>query len=171
MRVEIVLGDITEMGVDGIVNPANTQLKMSGGVAYAIRSKGGEEIQREADGIGPIDVGEAVVTSAGRLRAKFVVHAATMEPDLRTDEETIRSATRNAMKRAVEHGMRSLAFPALGTGVGGFPMERAARVMLEEVSRFKDDPNSPESVLFVLYSPVDLSTFKRGVHGKTVESQ
>ena len=165
MKVEIVLGDITELGVDGIVNPANTGLQMGGGVAYAIRRKGGESIQREADEIAPIEVGEAAVTSAGRLNAKFVIHAATMELDLETDEGKIRSAARNAMKRAIEHGMRSVAFPALGTGVGGFPLERAARVMMEEVSRFKDDPNAPESVVLVLYTPDDLEAFKRGIYG------
>ncbi len=166
MKVEIVLGDITELGVDGIVNAANNHLKMGGGVAYAIRKKGGEEIQKEADGLAPIEVGEAVVTGAGRLKARYVIHAATMGLDLETDEEKIRSAARNAMNRAIEYRMKTVAFPALGTGVGGFPMEGAARVMLEEVSRFKDHPGAPESVLFVLYTPRDLEAFKKGVRGE-----
>jgi O-acetyl-ADP-ribose deacetylase (regulator of RNase III) len=166
MKVEIVLGDITELGVDGIVNAANDHLQMGGGVAGAIRRKGGEDIQREANEIGPIEVGEAVVTGAGRLNAKFVIHAATMGLDQETDEEKIRSAAQNAMKRVVEHGMKSVAFPALGTGVGGFSMEKAARIMLEEVGKFKDDPRAPESVLFVLYTPGDLAAFKRGIYGE-----
>jgi O-acetyl-ADP-ribose deacetylase (regulator of RNase III) len=165
MKIEIILGDITELGVDAIVNAANSELQMGGGVAFAIRRKGGEEIQREADTIGPIEVGEAAVTSAGRLKAKHVIHAATMGPDLETDEEKIRSAARNAMKRAIENGMKSVAFPALGTGVGGFSMERAARIMLEEVGKFRDDPKAPEFVLFVLYTPKDLVDFKRGIYG------
>jgi O-acetyl-ADP-ribose deacetylase (regulator of RNase III) len=171
VKVEIVQGDLTEIGAEAIVNAANSQLQMGGGVAYAIRFKGGEVIQREADEIGPIEVGEAAVTGAGRLRANHVIHAAVMGLDLVTDEEKIRMATRNAMKRAVELRVDSVAFPALGTGVGKFPMEQAARIMLEEVSRFRDDPGAPSVVIFVLYTREHLESFRRGIYGEEKEAQ
>lgn len=126
--------DITTLAVDAIVNAANTHLWMGGGVAGAIKRQGGEEIEREASRQGPIAVGEAVVTGAGRLPARAVIHAATMGPDLVTDERAIRAATRSALVRAAERRFSSIALPALGTGVGGFPLERAAAVMLEEIA-------------------------------------
>ncbi len=125
--------DITTLAVDAIVNAANTDLWMGGGVAGAIKRRGGEEIEREAVRQGPISVGEAVVTGAGRLPARAVIHAATMGPDLVTDEGAIRAATRSALALAAQRQFGSIALPALGTGVGGFPLERAAAVMLEEI--------------------------------------
>ncbi|MDQ7850519.1 MAG: macro domain-containing protein [Armatimonadota bacterium] len=125
--------DITTLAVDAIVNAANTHLWMGGGVAGAIKRQGGEEIEREAVRQGPIPVGEAIVTGAGRLPARAVIHAATMGPDLVTDERAIRAATRNALVRAAERRFGTIALPALGTGVGGFPLERAAAIMLEEI--------------------------------------
>lgn len=133
VRVEQV--DITTLAVDAIVNAANTDLWMGGGVAGAIKRRGGEEIEREAVRLGPIGVGEAVVTTAGALPARAVIHAATMGPDLQTDETAIRRATRSALARGAERGFTSVALPALGTGVGGFSLERAALIMVEEIRR------------------------------------
>ena len=152
MTFEVVQGDITELDVDAIVNAANNHLLMGGGVAGAIKRKGGKEIEEEAVQKGPIPVGEAVVTGAGKLKARYVIHAATMGLDFKTDAEKIRLATRNAMKRAVELGIRSVAFPALGTGVGGFPVREAMRIMYDEVKAFADQDIR---VIFVLYSRKD----------------
>lgn len=152
MTFEVLQGDITELDVDAIVNAANNHLLMGGGVAGAIKRKGGKEIEEEAVKKGPIPVGEAVVTGAGKLKARYVIHAATMGMDFRTDAEKIRMATRNAMKRAVELGLKSVAFPALGTGVGGFPVQDAIRIMYEEVQAFADHDIH---VIFVLYSRKD----------------
>jgi len=131
--IKVERADLTTLEVDAIVNAANTELVMGGGVAGAIKRRGGAEIEREAVKLGPIPVGEAVVTEAGKLPAKYVIHAATMAMDFQTDEGKIRLATRNSLLRAEERELRSIAFPALGTGVGGFPVREAARVMLEEI--------------------------------------
>ncbi|RKY12025.1 MAG: Appr-1-p processing protein, partial [Planctomycetota bacterium] len=116
IEVKLVEGDITEQDVDAIVNAANNHLKMGGGVAGAIRRKGGAEIQQECDRIGPIEIGGAAVTGAGKLKAKYVIHAATMGMDFRTNAEIIRAATRSTLKQAAKLGIKSLAFPALGCG-------------------------------------------------------
>lgn len=161
MKVKVIKGDITEVEAEAIVNAANNRLIMGGGVAGAIKKKGGREIEEEAVKKGPIPIGEAIVTGAGRLKAKYVIHAATMGMDFKTDEVKIRNATKNAMKRAVECKVKSIAFPALGTGVGGFPIDEAARIMYEEVKKFENESDAPEEVIFVLYSEADYEKFKR----------
>ncbi len=162
MKIKLMKGDITELDVDAIVNAANNRLVMGGGVAGAIKRKGGREIEKEAMAKGPIEIGEAVVTGAGKLKARYVIHAATMGMDFETDEDKIRKATRNAMKRAVEIGIKSVAFPALGTGVGGFPFKDAARIMYEEVAKFADE-KAPEEVIFVIYTDDAYEEFKKGL--------
>jgi O-acetyl-ADP-ribose deacetylase len=134
-RSKIVLrkGDLTEAQVDAIVNAANNDLILGGGVAGAIRAKGGPSIQAECDKLGPIPGGEAVLTGAGKLRARYVIHAASMQLGGRTSEAALRNSTRNSLKRAAEQGLTSIAFPAIGTGIAGFPIERCAVVMLEEI--------------------------------------
>lgn len=160
--VELFQGDITELEVDAIVNAANNRLWMGGGVAGAVKRKGGREIEEEAVAKGPIPVGEAVVTGAGRLRAKFVIHAATMGQDLVTDETKIRDATANSLKRAQELGMESIAFPALGAGVGGFPLSQAASIMFEEVERSLQKPGSSlRRVVLALFGSEAYQTFER----------
>ena len=129
-EIEVILGDITAQDTEAIVNAANSHLWMGAGVAGAIKRKGGAEIEREALAQGPIPVGEAAVTSGGKLKAKYVIHAAGMGPDLKTDAEKVRDATRNALARAEEKEMTSVAFPAIGTGVGGFSAYECARVMI-----------------------------------------
>ena len=125
-KIELRQGDLTEADVDAIVNAANNELMLGGGVAGAIRVKGGPSIQQECDRIGTIALGEAAITGAGRLRARHVIHAASMRLGESTSEENLRAATRNSLKRANENSLRTIAFPAIGTGIAGFP-NRAMR--------------------------------------------
>jgi len=157
--IRLVEGDITCLEVDAIVNAANNRLWMGGGVAGAIKRRGGAQIEREAVSKGPIPVGDAVVTGAGNLKARYVIHAAVMAQDLVTDGEKIRAATRNALERARELGITSVAFPALGTGVGGFPMEEAARIMLETTREWIQAGGSISEVVFCLYGQQAYSAF------------
>lgn len=158
VEIKVIEGDITETDAEAIVNAANSQLWMGAGVAGAIKRKGGAEIEAEAVAKGPIPIGEAVATGAGRLRARYVIHAAAMGPDLRTDGEKIASATRAALRVAEELGVHSVAFPALGTGVGGFPIEQCARLMLGVVRRHRGE--NVRSVSFVLFGQDAYQRFK-----------
>lgn len=128
-KLEVLQADVTKLEVDAIANAANTHLLHGGGVAGAIVRAGGPEIQRESDERAPIGLGEAVETGAGALPARWVIHAATMEPGGPTSAEVIERATRSTLAKAEELGCRSLALVAFGTGVGGFPLEEAARIM------------------------------------------
>ena len=130
LELEVVDGDITALDVDAIANAANNQLWMGAGVAGAIKRAGGEEIEREAVEKGPVEVGEAVVTGAGRLKARYVIHGAVMGQDLVTSAELIARTTRRCLELADELGLESLALPAFGTGVGGFPLGECARLMV-----------------------------------------
>ncbi len=145
-------GDITDAEVDAVVNAANSELWMGAGVAGAIKRKGGVVIEEEAVRLGPIDVGEAILTVAGNLAATHVIHAATMGKDLKTDPEKIAAATRSTLALAEKHKMASLAFPALGSGVGGVPPAQSAEAMLSTVvQHVKRGNSSLQRVLFVLY--------------------
>lgn len=150
--IETMTGDISEISADAIVNAANSGLWMGSGVAGAIRRRGGKEIEEEALRQGPIDVGAAVETTAGRLNAKWVIHAAAMGPDLATDSSKIRDATRSALRKATSLGAKSIAFPLLGTGVGGFPIGQAADIMISEIIVHIQTHNAPRRVLLVAYS-------------------
>jgi len=161
--ITVIEGDITQLAVDAIVNAANTQLWMGGGVAGAIKRAGGMVIEREAQGQGPIPVGEAVVTGAGRLPCRYVIHAATMGPDLTTDARHIQAATRNALRRAEEHGLASVAFPALGTGVGGFPLPAAAAIMVEEIVRHLQQRSALQTVTLVAFDADAKRAFGRAL--------
>ena len=154
-------GDITEAEVDAVVNAANNHLWMGAGVAGAIKRKGGKEIETEAVEKGPIRVGEAVVTRAGRLKAKYVIHAAVMGQDLRTDQKRITDATLNSLKRAEELKLDSIAFPALGTGVGGFPMDKCAEFMLWEAREFLKGSRHLKKVIFVLFDRDGYEAFEK----------
>jgi len=151
--IRVERGDITTMAVDAIVNAANTHLWMGGGVAGAIKRAGGAEIEREAMAQGPIAAGDAVVTGAGRLRCHYVIHAATMAQDLETSAELIRAATRSSLLRAEDRSIRTMAFPALGTGVGGFSLHQAAHLMVEEVAAHLRGPTGLREVVFAVISP------------------
>lgn len=159
--IDAVVGDITTADVEAIVNAANSQLWMGGGVAGAIKRAAGSEVESEAMAQGPIQPGEAVVTSAGRLPPpiRWVVHAATMGPDLQTSEDLVRRATASALGAAVRVGAKSIALPAMGTGVGGFLMERAAAVMVDEAFRAASAETSLERIVFVLREDVAREAF------------
>ena len=131
-RITLCEGDITQQAVDAIVNAANSALQLGAGVAGAIRERGGPGIQAECDAIGAIQLGDAAVTSAGLLPARHVIHAAVMEPGGQAYEESIRRSARRSLELAADLGCRSVAMPALGAGIGGFPAQRCAEVLLEE---------------------------------------
>jgi O-acetyl-ADP-ribose deacetylase (regulator of RNase III) len=149
MRLEVMDGDIAGLEVDAIANAANDRLWMGAGVAGALKRAGGEEIEREAVAKGPIGLGEAVATGAGRLNAKHVLHGAVMGQDLRTNAELVRRTTKSCIELADELGARSLALPAFGTGVGGFPLEECARIMVAEARAH--EPASLERVVFAVF--------------------
>ena len=162
-KIGLRQGDLTEAEVDAIVNAANNDLMLGGGVAGAIRVKGGPAIQKECDKIGPIALGEAAITGAGRLRARHVIHAASMRLGESTSEANLRAATRNSLRRANENSLKTIAFPAIGTGIAGFPVERCAEVMLEEVRAHLGDPTTLERVEFVLFDRRSLEVFERAL--------
>ena len=164
-KVTLRQGDLTEASTDAIVNAANNDLQLGSGVAGAIRRKGGPAIQEECDRIGPLPLGEAAITSAGLLRAKYVIHAASMRLGGRTTEENLRASTRNSLLRAKEKGLRSVAFPAVGTGIAGFAMDRCAEVMLSEVAAHLRGASSVERVEFVLFDDGALQVFRRVLEG------
>lgn len=151
--VLVITGDITQMEVDGIVNASNTDLVLGSGVAGAVRTRGGPTIQVECDRIGPIPLGEAAVTGAGELTARYVIHAAGMRLGGSVSEQSLKETTRSSLLRADELRIKSLAFPAIGTGVGGFPLKRCAEIMVDTViDHFEKGVGSLEKVYFVLYN-------------------
>jgi O-acetyl-ADP-ribose deacetylase (regulator of RNase III) len=150
--VQVERGDITEAEVDAVVNAANAELLMGAGVARALKRKGGDVIEEDALRQGPIEIGEAVLTVAGNLPATHVIHAATMDKDLKADPAKITAATRATLAIAEKHKLSSLAFPALGSGVGGVPASQSADAMLSAVvDHVKRGNSSLEKVMFVLY--------------------
>lgn len=164
VEIKVVKADITKLKVDAIVNAANNKLVMGGGVAGAIKKKGGKIIEDEAVAKGPIKVGEAVATSAGSLTAKYVIHAATMGMDFKTDEEKIRNSARNSFKLCEELKIKSVAFPALGCGTGGFPALAAAKIMAQEAFRVvRQGKPGLKEIIFCLYDQETLDIFNTGV--------
>ena len=160
-RIEICQGDLTEMDVDAIVNAANNDLQLGGGVAGAIRRKGGPQIQAECDEIGTIPVGGAAITSGGKLKARHVIHAASMQLGGRTSAQSLRSSTAHSLRIAAQNGLKSIAFPAVGTGIAGFPLRDCAEIMLRETARHLEQPTSIEKVYFVLVDQGAFDTFQR----------
>ena len=165
-EIKIVQGDITEIEAEAIVNAANNRLLMGGGVAGAIKKKGGKIIEDEAVKKGPIEIGTAISGPAGKLKAKYVIHAATMGMDFKTDEVKIRSACNSSLKEAEKLKINSIAFPALGCGVGGFPETGSAKIMAQEIFRhlWFDCPNSYlKEITFVLFDKSAYDTFNKSV--------
>jgi O-acetyl-ADP-ribose deacetylase (regulator of RNase III) len=161
LTLEIVDDDITTQDVDAIVNAANNAFWMGAGVAGAIKARGGRQIEDEAMAQGPVEPGACVLTSAGRLRARHVIHAAVMGQDLRTSATLIATATRNALRLADSRGLRSIALPAFGTGVGGFPVGECARVMVGAVQSHASAAGSARLVRFVLFGAAAAREFER----------
>jgi O-acetyl-ADP-ribose deacetylase len=149
IELEVLAADVTKLDVDAITNAANTHLKHGGGVAAAISRAGGPQVQRESNEKAPIGLGDAVETTAGDMPARYVIHAATMEPGGPTSAEIISRATRSTLTKADELGCRSLALVAFGTGVGGFPLEEAARLMVGAVR--EHNPRSLQRVVFAVH--------------------
>lgn len=151
---QVVQGDITTVETDAVVNAANNHFWMGGGVAGAMKRAGGGNIESEAMSQGPQQVGESVVTDGGALPAAYVIHAAVMGQDLQTSAVAIGDATRSSLERAVELGIASIAFPAFGTGVGGFPPLDSAQAMVRAALSFIEGAQTPKlkRILFVLFS-------------------
>jgi O-acetyl-ADP-ribose deacetylase (regulator of RNase III) len=159
LSVTVLEGDITTREVDAIVNAANNAFWMGGGVAGAIKRRGGIEIEASAMVQGPVEPGESVLTGGGKLPARHVIHAAVMGQDLRTDARLIRRATSSALAVASSHGLASIAFPALGTGVGGFPIAECAREMMTAVRDHAASGTSLRRIEFVLFGKAAYDEF------------
>ncbi len=159
-KISFTKGDITDMAVDAIVNAANTDLILGAGVAGAIRRKGGPHIQQECDRLGPVALGGTAVTTGGNLKALYVIHAASMHLEGQTTADSLRLATRNTLERAEEKAFQSIAFPAVGTGIAGFPMDECARIMITEVLDHLKTRTSLEQIHFVLYDDDALKVFE-----------
>jgi O-acetyl-ADP-ribose deacetylase (regulator of RNase III) len=170
-RISIVEGDITEQRVDAIVNAANSALQLGAGVAGAIRARGGASIQAECDAIGAIALGDAAVTGAGDLPARFVIHAAGMHPGGRADEASVRSAMRRSLALAAERGCRSLAVPAIGAGIGGLSLQRCAEVLIEEARAHLAAATSLEEIRFVLFGEPSYRVFEAADDAARVAAQ
>jgi O-acetyl-ADP-ribose deacetylase (regulator of RNase III) len=162
-EIEVQQTDITKLAVDAITNAANTDLRHGGGVAGAIARAGGRVVQDESDELAPIGLGEAVATSAGQMPATWVIHAATMRLGGPTSAEIIRRATASALAKADQLGARSLALVAFGTGVGGFPLDEAARIEVEEVRRRLDHGDGLERVVFAVFGDDAQAAFERAL--------
>jgi O-acetyl-ADP-ribose deacetylase (regulator of RNase III) len=161
LTLEVVDGDITALDVDAITNAANDHLWMGAGVAGAIKRAGGEEIERDAVAKGPISIGSAVATGAGRLRARYVIHGAVMGQDLRTSAELIERTTRSCIELADELGCESLALPAFGTGVGGFPLDECARIMVAAAGG--SEPRTLRRLVFAVFGADAAAAFEEAL--------
>jgi O-acetyl-ADP-ribose deacetylase (regulator of RNase III) len=160
-QLELIEGDITELDVDAIVNPANEQLQLGAGVAGAIRAKGGPSIQEECDRIGGTPVGTAVMTGAGNLKARHVIHAVGPRMGEGDEDKKLAAAVRAALALADRRGMKSIALPAISTGTFGFPIDRAARILLTEIHRFLQGGTKLDHVVVILHGEEAFGIFKR----------
>jgi O-acetyl-ADP-ribose deacetylase (regulator of RNase III) len=159
--LELIEGDITELSVEAIVNAANDKLQLGTGVAGAIKKKGGPSIQAECDRIGGTPVGSAVITGAGELDAKHVIHAVGPKMGEGDEDRKLSSAVRSALALADRHGLKSIALPAISTGTFGFPMDRCARVTLTEIHRYLQGGTKLERVAICLLGAESFNTFRR----------
>jgi O-acetyl-ADP-ribose deacetylase (regulator of RNase III) len=160
-RIQIQQGDLTEIDVDAIVNAANNDLILGAGVAGAIHRKGGDQIQRECNEIGSIPVGYAAITGGGKLKARYVIHAASMGlGGIRTTAKTLRTSTAHSLRLAAERRLKTIAFPAVGTGVSGFPMQECAQIMLSEAVQHLQGGTSLETIYFILFDAASRDTFQ-----------
>jgi len=165
--LELVEGDITEMDTDAIVNAANAQLILGGGVAGAIRRRGGPQIQAECDRIGGTHVGGAVITTGGRLKARHVIHAVGPRMGEGDEDAKLRSATLKALQVADENALKSLAFPAISTGIFGFPIQRCAEIMLATAIEYLRGQTGLQHVVFCLFGQDSYDVFARQLERQT----
>jgi len=149
--IELIEGDITEMDADAIVNAANAALQLGAGVAGAIRRKGGPKIQDECDKIGGTFVGGAVITTGGNLKARYVIHAVGPRMGERNEDEKLKNATLNSLKIAEQNKLKSVAFPAISTGIFGFPVDRCAQIMLSTTIEYLKGETNIKQVVFCLF--------------------
>ena len=161
--IKTYLGDITDLATDAIVNAANSDLWMGSGVAGAIKAKGGQEIEKEAMKQGPIHPGEAVITSGGRLSAKHVIHCAGMPPGGKATYQDVMNSVEHALKLASKYELHSIAFPAIGAGVGGLSTEESARAIASGIARHAENPGSVREVMLVGYNKSSCECFCRAV--------
>lgn len=159
--LELIEGDITEMATDAIVNAANSHLKHGGGVAGAIVRKGSRIIQDESDKIGYCAVGEAVITGAGRLKAKHVIHTVGPRMGEGNEDEKLKNATVNSLKLADREGLESITFPAISAGIFGFPIDRCAEIMLENIIEYLSGTTGLKRVVFCLFGRDSFDVFQK----------
>ncbi len=159
-EIKLVQGDITDQKVDAIVNAANAQLQLGGGVAGAIRRRGGSSIQKECNAIGSTFVGGAVITGGGDLPAKHVIHAVGPRQGEGNEDEKLLNATRNSLKIMDEHELSTIAFPAISTGIFGYPIDRCAKIMLQTAIEYLRGTTSIKTVIFCLFSSEDYHLFE-----------
>jgi len=173
VSIEVFKGDITEVeGFDAIVNPANSHMIMGGGVARAIKVKGGSEIEEEAKQYAPVPVGEAIVTGAGKLKVKHVIHAPTMRcPAMRISIGNVVQAVDAALKTALKHGLRTIAFPGMGTGVGGVPYYESARVLFHKVKEYIDKGAKFEKIALIAWDDTAYEEFIKALKNVFKESK
>ena len=160
-KIKLVEGNIVLLDVEVIVNAANTSLILGGGVAGAIRNAGGPSIQEECNQIGPINVGDAAITGAGKLKAKYVIHAAGPVQGEGQEEEKLHNATLNSLKIAAKNKIKDIAFPAISTGIFGFPIQRCSEIMLRTAMEFLETHDRPEEIIFCLYGHEAYSVFEK----------
>jgi len=165
--LQLKQGDITELSTDAIVNAANANLILGAGVAGAIKTKGGPKIQAECDKIGETSVGGAVITTAGTLKAKYVIHAVGPQMWQEDEDEKLKNATLNSFKLAEENNLKSIAFPAISTGVFGFPMQRCAQIMLRTTIDYLNFNTRLEKVIFCLFTHSDYRIFENQLKKET----
>ena|SRR6056297_1779615 len=160
--IEIIKGDITNSGAEALVNAANNEMRMGAGVAGAIKAKGGIDIEKEAVSKGPVEIGGALATAAGRLPARYIIHAAVMGADFKTNEKYIAAATAGSFRLVEKLKAGSICFPALGTGVGRFPLNECAEIMFNETVKFdKTGPKTLKRVEFALFSEKAFKEFEK----------
>ena len=165
--LELLDGDLTEMDTDAIVNAANTQLILGGGVAGAIRKKGGPKIQAECNKIGGTFVGGAVITTGGNLNAKHVIHAVGPRMGEGNEDQKLKNATLNSLKIADENHLKSISFPAISTGIFGFPIERCAEIMLKTTIDYLKGQTGLEKVVFCLFGTDSYEVFESRLEQET----
>jgi O-acetyl-ADP-ribose deacetylase (regulator of RNase III) len=159
--IRLVQGDITELDVDVIVNAANAQLILGGGVAGAIKRKGGTVIQSECNKIGGTYVGGAVITTGGNLKAKHVIHAVGPRMGEGNEDQKLKNATLNSLKLMDEHKLKSIAFPAISTGIFGYPIDNCSKIMISTAKEYLSGNTQVEEVIFCLYTASDFEVFKK----------
>jgi O-acetyl-ADP-ribose deacetylase (regulator of RNase III) len=160
-KLKLVEGNIILLDVNAVVNAANKNLILGGGVAGAIRNAGGPSIQEECNTIGPINVGEAAMTNAGNLKAKHVIHAVGPVQGEGQEEEKLRNATLNSLKIASENMLKDIAFPAISTGIFGFPIQECSEIMLKTAMEFLETHDFPQEIIFCLYGQEAYSAFEK----------